>query len=70
MLTVRDPQVVQVVLDGINNILKLAGSQFFSIASQIEECGGMYVLSNLLQYSYIINALHLTQGNSLLVSER
>ncbi|XP_035223896.1 importin subunit alpha-3-like isoform X2 [Stegodyphus dumicola] len=41
LLTVRDPQVVQVVLDGINNILKLAGSQFYSIASQIEECGGL-----------------------------
>lgn len=40
LLTVRDPQVIQVVLDGINNILKLAGPQFFSIASQVEECGG------------------------------
>lgn len=41
LLTVRDPQVVQVVLDGINNILKLAGSQFYAMASQIEECGGL-----------------------------
>ncbi|KAL1431007.1 hypothetical protein MTO96_014421 [Rhipicephalus appendiculatus] len=27
LLTVRDPQVVQVVLDGLNNILKIAGTQ-------------------------------------------
>lgn len=41
LLTVRDPQIVQVVLDGLNNILKLAGSQFYNIAAQIEECGGL-----------------------------
>ncbi|XP_035229064.1 importin subunit alpha-3-like [Stegodyphus dumicola] len=44
LLTVHDPQVVHVVLDGINNILKLSGFQFYSIASQIEGNGGdMYV---------------------------
>ncbi|XP_064456274.1 importin subunit alpha-3-like [Ornithodoros turicata] len=41
LLAVRDPQVVQVVLDGLNNILKMAGSQFYSVASNIEECGGL-----------------------------
>lgn len=41
LLTVRDPQVVQVVLDGLNNILKIAGTQFYSVASSIEECGGL-----------------------------
>lgn len=41
LLSVRDPQVVQVVLDGINNILKMAGSQFYAITNQIEECGGL-----------------------------
>lgn len=41
LLTVRDPQVVQVVLDGLNNILKIAGGQFYAVASSIEECGGL-----------------------------
>uniref|UniRef100_A0A2L2YBY9 Importin subunit alpha n=2 Tax=Parasteatoda tepidariorum TaxID=114398 RepID=A0A2L2YBY9_PARTP len=41
LLTVKDPQVIQVVLDGISNILKFAGPQFFSVASNIEECGGL-----------------------------
>ncbi|UYV77513.1 KPNA4 [Cordylochernes scorpioides] len=41
LLTVRDTQVVQVVLDALNNILKMAGSQFYTIAAQIEECGGV-----------------------------
>ncbi|CAL1287528.1 unnamed protein product [Larinioides sclopetarius] len=47
LLTVRDPQVIQVVLDGISNILKLAGPQFFTIASQIEECGGLDKIESL-----------------------
>ncbi|XP_065298132.1 importin subunit alpha-4 [Dermacentor albipictus] len=41
LLVVRDPQVVQVVLDGLNNILKIAGTQFYAVASSIEECGGL-----------------------------
>lgn len=47
LLTVKDPQVVQVVLDGLNNILKIAGSQFYSIASSIEECGGLDKIESL-----------------------
>ncbi|XP_013775311.1 importin subunit alpha-3-like [Limulus polyphemus] len=47
LLVVRDPQVVQVVLDGINNILKLAERQFYNIASQIEECGGLDKIEQL-----------------------
>ncbi len=40
LLSVSDPQVVQVVLDGINNILKLAADQVEQVANMIEECGG------------------------------
>ncbi|GFR13318.1 importin subunit alpha-3 [Trichonephila clavata] len=47
LLTVRDPQVIQVVLDGISNVLKLAGSQFFTIANEIEECGGSFKIEAL-----------------------
>lgn len=41
LLSVRDSQIVQVVLDGLNNILKMAGDEVESICQVIEECGGM-----------------------------
>lgn len=41
LLTVKDPQVVQVCIDGINNILKLAGDNYHEIATSIELCGGL-----------------------------
>ncbi|XP_018336568.1 importin subunit alpha-3 [Agrilus planipennis] len=41
LLTCKDAQVVQVVLDGINNMLKMAGSQVEHLANMIEECGGL-----------------------------
>ncbi|XP_076806026.1 importin subunit alpha-4-like [Clavelina lepadiformis] len=40
LLTAKDNQVVQVVLDGINNILKMAGDNDV-VATMIEECGGL-----------------------------
>ena len=42
LLNVKDSQVVQVVLDGLNNILKMAGDDFEPVATMIEECGGTY----------------------------
>lgn len=41
LLNCKDTQVIQVVLDGINNMLKMAGSQVDQIAAMIEECGGL-----------------------------
>ena len=40
LLTVKDAQVVQVVLDGINNILKEAADRVDAICNTIEECNG------------------------------
>lgn len=40
LLTVKDAQVVQVVLDGLSNILKMAEDEAETIANLIEECGG------------------------------
>ena len=40
LLSVMDAQVVQVVLDGINNLLKMAGDDVEKVANMIEECGG------------------------------
>ncbi|XP_070539029.1 importin subunit alpha-3-like [Ptychodera flava] len=41
LLSVKDTQVVQVVLDGINNILKMAGDSTQYIANKIESCTGL-----------------------------
>ncbi|CAK9254394.1 unnamed protein product, partial [Sphagnum jensenii] len=41
LLVVKDVQVVQVVLDGLMNILKMSGKQYSTIATEIEKCGGL-----------------------------
>lgn len=41
LLGVKDTQVVQVVLDGINNVLKMASDDSDAISTMIEECGGL-----------------------------
>ncbi|XP_053970617.1 importin subunit alpha-3 [Hylaeus anthracinus] len=41
LLSCKDTQVVQVVLDGIHNMLKLAGPQVEQLANMIEECLGL-----------------------------
>ncbi|KAB7497929.1 Importin subunit alpha-3 [Armadillidium nasatum] len=41
LLTCKDPQVIQVVLDGIGNILASAGANVETVANMIEECGGL-----------------------------
>ncbi|ETN75728.1 Armadillo/beta-catenin-like repeat protein [Necator americanus] len=38
LLDCKEPQIIQVVLDGINNILKMAGAGVEAICTQIEEC--------------------------------
>lgn len=45
LLTVKDAQVVQVVLDGLSNILKMAEDEAETIANLIEECGGKFTIS-------------------------
>ncbi|XP_019714374.1 importin subunit alpha-4-like [Hippocampus comes] len=49
-MLVKDPQVVQVVLDGLKNILIMAGDEASSIAEIIEECGGLEKIENLQQH--------------------
>lgn len=41
LLTVKDAQVVQVVLDGLSNILKMFDDEAETTAALIEECGGL-----------------------------
>lgn len=40
LLSVKDTQVIQVVLDGLNNILKMAEEEVDAVCTMIEECGG------------------------------
>ncbi|KAJ1352151.1 Importin subunit alpha-4 [Parelaphostrongylus tenuis] len=50
LLDCKDPQIIQVVLDGINNILKMAGTGVEAICAQIEECGGLDKIEQLLSH--------------------
>lgn len=47
LLTVKDSQVIQVVLDGLNNILRMAGTNYQPIATAIEQCGGLDKIETL-----------------------
>ena len=42
LLSCKDPQVIQVVLNGMTSILEIAGREVDTIAVLIEECGGNY----------------------------
>jgi importin subunit alpha-4/3 len=50
LLTTEDPQILVVVLDGINNILKMASTNeddLLTLTSQIEECAGLDKIEEL-----------------------
>uniref|UniRef100_A0A673H1P9 Importin subunit alpha n=1 Tax=Sinocyclocheilus rhinocerous TaxID=307959 RepID=A0A673H1P9_9TELE len=47
LLIVKDAQVVQVVLDGLSNILKMADDEAETISNLIEECGGLEKIEQL-----------------------
>lgn len=49
---VKDAQVVQVVLDGLSNILKMADDKAEMIANLIEDCGGKILLSTLFNVGF------------------
>ena len=53
LLSCRDTQVVQVVLDGINNILKLAGGDLEVVTGMIEECGGLDKIESLQNHENV-----------------
>lgn len=47
LLGIRDAQIVQVVLDGLNNVLKKSGQRTDEICQKIEECGGLDKIEHL-----------------------
>lgn len=53
LLASQDNQVIQVVLDGLNNMLKMAGSDHVHIATAIEECGGLDRIENLQNHENV-----------------
>ena len=53
MLNTQDPMVLQVILDGLGNILKMAGPQVKLIADTIEEAGGVERIEALQQHENI-----------------
>lgn len=53
LLSCKDTQVVQVVLDGINNLLKMAGADLESITGMIEECGGLDKIESLQNHENV-----------------
>lgn len=52
---VKDAQVVQVVLDGLSNILKMADDEAETIANLIEDCGGKFLPSTLFKGNFNLN---------------
>jgi len=53
LLGCKDTQVVQVVLDGINNLLKLAGTELEQVTATIEECGGLDKIESLQNHENV-----------------
>ena len=53
LLGCKDTQVVQVVLDGINNVLKLAGEEINTVTAMIEECGGLDKIESLQNHENV-----------------
>ncbi|XP_051888620.1 importin subunit alpha-3-like [Pristis pectinata] len=47
LLTLMDPQIIIVVLDGLSNIINTANDKTELIANQIEECGGLQIIEQL-----------------------
>ena len=44
---------MQVVLDGINNLLKLAGTELEQVTATIEECGGLDKIESLQNHENV-----------------
>uniref|UniRef100_A0A0K8TTF4 Importin subunit alpha n=1 Tax=Tabanus bromius TaxID=304241 RepID=A0A0K8TTF4_TABBR len=53
LLTCKDTQVIHVVLDGINNMLKMAGEHVEHIANMIEECDGLAKIEKLQNHENV-----------------
>jgi len=50
LLTARDPQVVQVLLDGLSNMLQAVGENSQEVCLIIEDCGGLDKIETLQEH--------------------
>ncbi|XP_050510982.1 importin subunit alpha-4 [Diabrotica virgifera virgifera] len=53
LLNCKDATVIQVVLDGINNLLQMAGPQLEQLCTMIEECNGLDKIEALQNHDNI-----------------
>lgn len=53
LLDCKDPTVIQVILDGFANILKVAGADTAIITEAIEEAGGLDKIEALQQHDNV-----------------
>lgn len=53
LLTCKDAQVIQVVLDGINNMLKMSSHIVDRLCTMIEECNGLDKIEQLQNHDNI-----------------
>jgi len=53
LLNCKDTQVIQVVLDGLNNMLKVAGQDVEAVAAMVEECGGLDKIESLQNHENV-----------------
>lgn len=53
LLSCKDATVIQVVLDGINNMLKMAGAEVDQLSTAIEECNGLDKIEALQNHDNI-----------------
>lgn len=53
LLSCKDTQIVQVVLDGIHNMLKIAGPEVEQLANMIEECAGLDKIESLQNHENV-----------------
>jgi hypothetical protein len=53
LLSCKDTQVINVILDGINNMLKMAGPDVENIANMIEECEGLAKIEDLQNHENV-----------------
>jgi hypothetical protein len=53
MLASHDPMVIQVILDGLGNILKMAGPQYKTIVNAIDDAGGIEAIERLQQHENV-----------------
>lgn len=62
LLSCQDSQVIQVVLDGLQNMLKIAGPDVDTLANLIEECEGIPIIDLSQMYALLLILFYVFLG--------